>query len=69
MPTNGYAFKEIVAKWSEFTDEPCNVRLSLETNVLIHLERFSPFTQCGLFLLSTITFLLNFYINSGICLH
>ena len=29
MPTDGYAFKEIVAKWPEFTDEPRNVRLSL----------------------------------------
>ena len=32
MPTYGYAFKEIVAKWIEFTDEPRNVRLSLEIN-------------------------------------
>jgi hypothetical protein len=29
MPADGYAFKEIVAKWLEFTDEPRNVRLSL----------------------------------------
>jgi hypothetical protein len=32
MPADGYAFKEIVAKWPEFTDEPRNVRLSLETD-------------------------------------
>jgi hypothetical protein len=32
MPKNGYAFKEIVAKWPEFTNEPRNVRISLETN-------------------------------------
>jgi hypothetical protein len=32
MPANGYAFKEIVAKWLEFTDEPRNVRLSLEND-------------------------------------
>jgi hypothetical protein len=32
MPANGYAFKEIATKWPEFTDEPHNVRLSLETN-------------------------------------
>jgi hypothetical protein len=29
MPTDGYAFKEIIAKWLEFIDEPRNVRLSL----------------------------------------
>jgi hypothetical protein len=29
MPADGYAFKEIDAKWPEFTDEPHNVRLSL----------------------------------------
>jgi hypothetical protein len=32
MPVDGYAFKEIVAKWPEFTDEPRNVRLSLATD-------------------------------------
>jgi hypothetical protein len=32
MPIDGYAFKEIVAKWPEFTDEPRNVRLSLATD-------------------------------------
>ena len=32
IPVDGYAFKEIVAKWPKFTDEPRNVRLSLETN-------------------------------------
>jgi hypothetical protein len=32
MPTDGYAFKEIAAKWPEFTNEPCNVRLSLASN-------------------------------------
>jgi hypothetical protein len=32
MPADGYAFKEIVAKWPEFTDEPRNVRLSLATD-------------------------------------
>jgi hypothetical protein len=32
MPVDGYAFKEIVAKWLEFIDEPRNVRLSLATN-------------------------------------
>jgi hypothetical protein len=32
MPVDGYAFKEIVAKWIEFTDERHNVRLSLETD-------------------------------------
>jgi hypothetical protein len=29
MSADDYAFKEIVAKWIEFTDEPRNVRLSL----------------------------------------
>jgi hypothetical protein len=29
MPTDGCAFKEIVAKWPEFTNEPRNFRLSL----------------------------------------
>ena len=32
MPADGYAFKEIVAKWPEFTDEPRNVRISLATD-------------------------------------
>jgi hypothetical protein len=32
MPADGYAFKEITAKWPEFIDEPCNVRLSLATD-------------------------------------
>jgi hypothetical protein len=32
MPVDGYAFKKIAAKWPEFTDEPLNVRLSLETD-------------------------------------
>jgi hypothetical protein len=32
MPADGYAFKEIVAKLPEFTDEPRNVRLSLATD-------------------------------------
>ena len=32
MPADGYAFNEIVAKWPKFTDEPRNVRISLETN-------------------------------------
>jgi hypothetical protein len=32
MSADGYAFKEIVAKWTEFTDEPRNVRLSLATD-------------------------------------
>jgi hypothetical protein len=32
IPTDGYAFKEIVEKWPEFTDEPHNVRLSLATD-------------------------------------
>jgi hypothetical protein len=32
MPIDGYAFKEISAKWLEFTDEPRNVRLSLATD-------------------------------------
>ena len=29
MPVDGYAFKEIAAKWTEFIDEPRNVRISL----------------------------------------
>jgi hypothetical protein len=29
MPADGYAFKEIAAKWPEFIDEPRNVRISL----------------------------------------
>jgi hypothetical protein len=32
MPADGYAFKEIAVKWPEFTDEPRNVRISLETD-------------------------------------
>ena len=39
MPTNGYAFKEIATKWPEFTDEPHNVRLSLE------ISGFNPFGE------------------------
>jgi hypothetical protein len=32
MPADVYAFKEIAAKWLEFTDEPRNGRISLATN-------------------------------------
>jgi hypothetical protein len=32
IPADGYEFKEIAAKWTEFTDEPHNVRLSLTTD-------------------------------------
>jgi hypothetical protein len=32
MLEDGYEFKEIVAKWPEFTDEPRNVRISLATD-------------------------------------
>jgi len=32
MHADSYAFKEITAKWPEFTDEPRNVRLSLATD-------------------------------------
>jgi hypothetical protein len=32
MPADGYAFREIVTKWLEFTNEPHNVRLSLATD-------------------------------------
>jgi hypothetical protein len=32
MPADGYAFKEIAAKWTEFTDEPRNVRFSFATD-------------------------------------
>jgi hypothetical protein len=32
MPADGYEFKETVAKWPEFTDEPRNLRLSLATD-------------------------------------
>jgi hypothetical protein len=39
MPADGYAFKEIVAKWPEFIDEPRNVRLSLE------IDSVNPFGE------------------------
>jgi hypothetical protein len=29
MHADGYAFREIEEKWTDFKDEPCNVRLSL----------------------------------------
>jgi hypothetical protein len=32
MLADGYAFREIAAKWPEFTDEPHNVRLSSATD-------------------------------------
>jgi hypothetical protein len=34
MSADGYEFKEIVAKWPEFIDEPRNVRLSLAIDVV-----------------------------------
>ena len=58
MPADGYEFKEIVAKWPEFTDEPRNIRISLATDVVNPFGELRLFTQCGLFLLSTIAFLL-----------
>jgi hypothetical protein len=30
MPTYGYAFKDFFEKWPKFTNEPRNVKLSLE---------------------------------------
>jgi hypothetical protein len=32
MHANGYEFKEIAAKWPEFTDERRNVKISLATD-------------------------------------
>ena len=32
IPSNGYAFKKIKERWSNFKEEPCNVRLSLTDN-------------------------------------
>jgi hypothetical protein len=32
MPTDGFAFREIEEKWTDFKDEPRNVRLSLAAN-------------------------------------
>jgi hypothetical protein len=58
MPSDASAFREIEEKWVDFKDEPCNVRLSLAVTMLIHSEILGLFTQCVLFLLSTITFLL-----------
>ena len=34
MPANGSSLENIEEKWPTFKDEPCNVRLSLEANVV-----------------------------------
>ena len=51
MPADGTAFRDIEETWSHFKEEPHNLRISLAANGL------NPFTWCGLFFLSTITFL------------
>ena len=51
MPTYGSAFRDMEEKWPHFKEEPRNLRISLAT------YGFNPFTRCGLFLLSTITFI------------
>ena len=51
MPADGTAFRDIEEKWPHFKEEPCNLRISLAAYAV------NPFTRCGLFFLSTITFL------------
>jgi hypothetical protein len=34
IPADGYAFREIEEKWTDFKDEPCNVRISFTTDDL-----------------------------------
>ena len=51
MPTDGSSFRDMEEKWSHFKEEPRNLRISLVANSV------NPFTNCGLFLLSTISFL------------
>ena len=51
IPTDGSAFKDMEEKWPHFKEEPCNIRISLVA------DGVNPFTWCGLFLLSIITFL------------
>jgi hypothetical protein len=59
MPADGYAFKEIVAKWPGITDEPHNVRLSLATDGVNPFGQLqSVYLVWPIFLLSKITFLL-----------
>ena len=59
IPIDGYSFREIEEKRAVFKDEPFTVRIyDWQLTKLIHLESSGLFTQCGQFLLSTITFLL-----------
>ena len=51
MPADGSAFRDMEEKWPHFKEEPRNLRISLAA------DGVNPFTYCGLFLLSTITFL------------
>ena len=51
MATDGFAFRDMEEKWPHFKEEPCDLRISLAA------DDVNPFTLCGLFLLSTITFL------------
>ena len=51
IPADGYGFRYMEEKWPHFKEEPHNLRIYLA------VDGVNPFTQCGLFLLSTITFL------------
>ena len=51
MPADGSAFRDMEKKWPHFKEEPRNLRISLAA------DGVNPFTWCGIFLLSTITFL------------
>ena len=51
IPVDGYDFSDMEEKWPHFKEEPRSLRISLEA------DGVNPFTWCGLFLLSTITFL------------
>ena len=51
MTADGSAFRDMEEKWPHFKEELHNLRISLAA------DDVNPFTWCGLFLLSTITFL------------
>jgi hypothetical protein len=60
-----FKFLQMVMHLRKLLENGLNLQMNLvmlgfhwQVIVLIHLERFDMFTQCGLFLLSTITFLL-----------
>ena len=57
MPADGSAFRDMEEKWPHFKEEPRNISISLVADGVNPFAQMKSITRCGLFLLSTITFL------------